>query len=94
VVLGLRIFEAEEREVMEIYHVFLCGDDIGEIDAFFDLNRATLKLKLITHWSCDDAHYRAEYMRGLFKHCGVDVKPLPARLKQLATQLVREQGGY
>lgn len=73
-----------------IYHVYFCDDELGDIDAFFEFD---MKLKLITSWSLNDANYRNEYMSPLFLHLGVAVRRLPMKYEKTAKDLLREWWG-
>ncbi len=58
-----------------IYVKCFADDDVGDVDAFFDV--IDNKLTLITAWSNNDAEYRDEYMKSLFLHLKVRVVELP-----------------
>lgn len=68
-----------------IYFAYLCGDQLGEVQAFFELEGE--KLTLVTGWSSNDANWRGEYMGGLLAHLGARVEKLPDRHRAEALRL-------
>jgi hypothetical protein len=69
----------------KIYHMWFCDDDTGEVEGVF--NEAG---ELLSHWSCNDASLRVEYMSGLFERLGYDLhraSSLPKK-KQAAMEKV------
>lgn len=79
------------KKLRVIYYSWLCDDDLGEAQGFFEV--VDNKLKLITGWSMNDANYRNEYMRGVFKYVGIDVQKLPTKYLKQATEQVKEMFG-
>jgi hypothetical protein len=80
------------KKMRVIYHKWYEGDDIGEADAFFEVIDGNLLL--ITCWSANDANWRGEYMEGLLRYFGVQVKNnLPAKFNSDAEALVKEAFG-
>ena len=75
-----------------IYIKYFCDDDMGEADAFYE--EVDGKLELITAWSNNDAMYRKEYMRPLFKHLGVEINELPKKFEAKATKILKEAWGF
>jgi hypothetical protein len=69
----------------------MCGDDVGEADAFFEINEG--KLKLITCWSHNDAMWRDEYMSGLISYFGGKIEKLPTKHEKEAEKLVAKVWG-
>jgi hypothetical protein len=69
-----------------IYHTFFCDDILGEADGFFEIDGT--KLKYIAGWFCNDAHWRGEYMAGLLRHVGAEVKPLPDKYAKPGAKLM------
>ncbi len=74
----------------QIYHEYF-EDEFGEADAFYEIVDG--KLKLITCWSLNDAHYRDEYMSSLFKYLGVDIVDLPKKHRKKAEEMLRKAWG-
>lgn len=76
-----------------IYHMNTCNsdavDDLGEMDAFFDIN-----FKLVNSWSTNDASWRREYMSPLFAALGVTVRELPEDQYEQAVQQLKAAWGY
>jgi hypothetical protein len=75
-----------------IYHQFICGDDLGEGDAFFKFDPDG-ELVYIDGWDCNDAHWRGEYMSGILAHLGAEVKQLPEKYRDLGAKLYAEAFG-
>lgn len=63
-------------------------EEIGDAQGFYEVVDG--KLVFLTGWSCNDALYRAEYMNGLLRHAGVEVKPLPSKHAKRALSLIKE----
>jgi hypothetical protein len=80
-----------KQKLKVIYHTFICDDNLGEADGFFEINDG--KLQYVTSWDCNDASWRGEYMRGLLKHVGVDVQTLPDKYKGEASKLMAKAYG-
>lgn len=75
-----------------INHLFVCGDNLGEGDAFFEF-KPDGELVFIDGWSTNDAHWRGEYMSGLLAHVGVEVKELDKKYAKLGERLFAEAFG-
>lgn len=75
-----------KAKLRTIYHTFFCDDTLGEADGFFEIDGT--KLKYITGWFCNDAHWRGEYMEELLRHVGVAVKDLPAKHRAAGAKLM------
>lgn len=73
------------------YYQFFCDADLGECYGFFTEDKK--KLACIHWFDANDAVYRHEYMSGLFKHFGVQINKLPARLEKAALVLLKEEYG-
>jgi len=80
-----------KAKLRAIYHEFFCEGNLGEMDAFFEIKNG--KLGFIDGWSLNDAHWRGEYMRGLLRHLGAEVKQLPDEYHDVAAQLVAKAFG-
>jgi len=76
-----------------IYVEYFCDEDLGDADAFYEVQADVGSLTLITAWSNNDASYRDEYMSSLFKYLGVEVKPLPKKYKKEAKKLLGKMWG-
>jgi hypothetical protein len=74
-----------------IYHAYICDDNCGEADGFYEINKG--KLTFVTGWFQNDAHWRGEYMSGLLKHAGADIKELPEKYQEQAALLLAEAYG-
>jgi len=74
-----------------LYHDYFEGDSIGEADGFFAIENG--KLTVVDGWSCNDAHWREEYMAGLLKWAGVEVKRLPDKHHEEAEKLLAKMWG-
>jgi len=74
-----------------IYYQCFCDDDLGEAQGFFETTNN--KLTMLYGWSLNDANYRQEYMGGLMKKLGVEVKILAKKHEAKAKQLMKEWFG-
>lgn len=75
-----------------IYYKGFNGHNIGDKEAFFEVIDGNLML--IACWSANDANWRGEYMDGLLRYFGVQVKNnLPAKFNSDAVDLVKEAFG-
>ena len=61
--------------------VYKASIESPEMEGFFDENG-----KLLDYWYCNDACWRDEYFNGVFKKLGIDIKPIPAKLKKMASR--------
>lgn len=52
-----------------IYHVYICDDDVGEVEGMFDTDG-----KLLGTWSNNDGNWRGEYFDPFMKELGIEVK--------------------
>jgi predicted DNA-binding WGR domain protein len=77
---------AKQQPKKTLYHEFFCSNNIGEADGFFEIVDG--KLKLVDCWSTNDAHWRGEYMTGLLRWAGVDLKDLPEKYQVEAEKLL------
>ena len=74
-----------------LYHTFVCDDNCGEADGFFEIEKG--KLKLVTCWSANDANWRGEYMSGLIKYFGGKIERLPVKHEKQASLLMARSWG-
>jgi len=81
-----------KQRLRVINHLFICGDDLGEGDAFFEFEPDG-ELVFIDGWSTNDAHWRGEYMAGLLRHLGVEVKKLDEKYHVLGERLYAKAFG-
>jgi hypothetical protein len=80
-----------KQKLKVIYHTFFCGDNIGEADGFFEINGG--KLEYVTGWDANDANWRGEYMGGLLRHAGAEIKELPDKYQYDAERLIEKAFG-
>ena len=76
------------KKLKTIYHQSYCGDR-GECDIFYDE-----KFNPIWWWCNNDATYRNEYMNGLFKLLGYDIKKLPTDKEKVGDEYLKKQLGF
>lgn len=72
--------------------LYRVGFEELESEAFFEVSGD--KLRLISAWSFNDAHYRSEYMQGLIAYFGGEIRRLAPELVAKAREILREYWGF
>src|SRR5271156_5850304 len=80
-----------KQKLKVLYHTFICDDNCGEAEGFFELTKG--KLTLITSWSANDANWRGEYMTGLINYFGGKIEQLPEKHEKEASLMVAQEWG-
>lgn len=52
----------------KIYFLYLCDDDVGEVEGMFDEQG-----EMLGNWCCNDATWRGEYFNGFIESLGYEV---------------------
>ena len=55
-------------KLIKLHHVYICDDEVGEVEGMFDA-----KGKLLDLWSNNDANWRGEYFEGFMNAIGFTV---------------------
>jgi hypothetical protein len=81
-----------KAKLRTLYHQFFCGEgNLGEADGFFSLEGG--KLEWVDGWDANDANWRHEYMAGLLKWAGVEIKRLPSKYLDEAVKIAEKIWG-